>query len=105
MEAVYNYGQRFGKSIVTVCLMKRGKQFARGLSLCSKLEEPNPTKGVNKAKGRAKAALINKRSDLPINRDEAIRILFETESPPFRFKSEFPAKLTPFEEKLIAEAA
>ena len=91
---IYHYGERFQKPVVTVCLLKKGKQFARGLTMCSKLDEPNSNSGLNKAKGRAEKAIVNKKPDLPINRNEAIRLLFESGAPPFRFKSEFPAKLT-----------
>ena len=99
---IYHYGNRYKKPVVTVCLMKKGRQYSRGLTLCSKLDEPNCNDGENKAKGRAKKALMSKQSDLPINRNEAIRLLFESNAPPFKFKSEFPVKLTSEEEELLA---
>ena len=98
---VYVEGNRYGKGVVTVCLMKKYNTFARGISICSKLDQPNDNKGINKAKGRAHKALKRKESDLPINRDEAIRLLFETGTQPFKFKSEYNTALTPYEASMV----
>jgi len=98
----YHYGYRHEKPVVTVCLVKKGRQFGRGLALCSKLDYPNNSVGTVKAQGRAIKAITRKANDLPIDRDEAIRLLFEADAPPFKFKAEFPAKLTTYEKELYA---
>lgn len=100
----YTYNDEREKPIVTVCLAKKGKQFARGLSIRSRRDYHRENVGNEKAKGRATKAITRKKSDLPVNRDEAIRLLFEAEAPPFRYKAEFPAALTPNEEILLEEA-
>ena len=103
-ELIYEYKNAHDRPIVTVYLVKVGKQFARGIALCSKLDHIDPNKGAIKAKGRAIKAATRKAPDLPINRDEAIRILFDAGAPPFRYKAEFPAKLTNEEQKLLEAA-
>lgn len=100
-ELIYEYKNEREKPIVTVYLVKVGKQFARGIALCSKLDHIDPNKGAIKAKGRAIKAATRKAPDLPINRDEAVRILFDAGAPPFRYKAEFPARLTNEEQKLV----
>lgn len=101
----YTYDNEKGKPVVTVCLKKNRKNYARGLSIRSKRDFHKPTVGNQKAQGRAVKAIKHKNHDLPINRDEAIRLLFETNAPPFKYKSEYPAKLTPFEQQLLEEVA
>jgi len=103
-ELIYEYKNAHDRPIVTVYLVKVGKQFARGIALCSKLDHIDPNKGAIKAKGRAIKAATRKAPALPINRDEAIRILFDAGAPPFRYKAEFPAKLTNEEQKLLEAA-
>jgi hypothetical protein len=100
-EWMYEYRNEHERPVVTVCLTKAGKQFARGIALCSKLDHIDSNKGAIKARGRAIKAATRKAPDLPINRDEAIRILFEADAPPFKYKAEFPAKLTALEQKLL----
>jgi hypothetical protein len=101
-ELFYTYKDRMEKPIVTVCLLKKGRQFARGIALCSKQDHRKDALGETKAKGRAIKAVTRKEPDLPINRDEAIRTLFEVEAPPFKYKAEYPAKLTMYEQQLFA---
>lgn len=98
----YTYDNDKGKPVVTVCLKKRGKQFARGLSIRSKKDFHNETVANNKAEGRLIKAFKRKKAE-PIHRDEAIRLLFETNAPPFKYKAEYPAELTPHESKLLEE--
>ena len=86
---------------MTVSLTKKWGKYIRGLSICSKQERLKVTKGIAKANGRMSKAIINKASDLPINRDEAIRLLFETDAPPFKYKAEYGATLTPYEQELV----
>lgn len=103
-ELVYHYKDNHGNPIVTVCITKKGKQFARGIALCSKLDHIDQNKGAIKARGRAVKAATRKAPDLPVNRNEAIRILFEADAPPFKYKADFPAKLTMQEQKLLEVA-
>ena len=103
MESIiYHYTDRRERPIVTVCLRKKWGKFIRGLSICSKQEYPKRTKGIAKANGRADKAMLNKTSCLPIDRDEAIRLLFETGAPPFKYKAEYGAQLTEYERELVA---
>lgn len=100
---VYTYDNDKGKPVVTVYLQKHRKNYARGMSIRSKKDFHKETVALHKAEGRAKKAIKRKNHELPINRDEAVRLLFETSAPPFKFKAEYPAQLTPFEEGLIEE--
>ena len=99
---IYHYTDRRERPIVTVCLRKKWGKFIRGLSICSKKEHPEEDKGIIKANGRATKAISNRASDLPIDRDEAIRLLFETGAPPFKYKAEYGAQLTEYERDLVA---
>jgi len=99
---VYTEGNRYGQGIVTICLMKKYSTFVRGVSLCSRMDYPDGNEGKNKAEGRAHKAFKQKKSTLPINRNEAIRLLFETGTHPFKFKSEFDATLTTQEKLMVS---
>lgn len=99
---IYHFTDKRERPIVTVCLRKKWGKYIRGLSICSKKEHPEEDKGIIKANGRADSACIHKASRFPINRNEAIRLLFETGAPPFRFKAEYGAKLTEYEKDLVA---
>ena len=103
-ELCYTYNDSREKPIVTVCLLKKGRQFARGIALCSKQDHIKSNIGEIKARGRAIKAITRKEPDLPINRNEAIRTLFEAEAPPFKYKAEYPAKLTMYEQQLVTNA-
>lgn len=101
MEPItYTYKDKYNKDIVTVCLVKAKKAFARGIALCSKLDHLNHQLGEIKAKGRAIKACTREKSEFPINRNEAIRVLFEAGAPPFKYKAEYNAKLTDQEKEL-----
>jgi len=86
---------------ITVALKRNGGSIIRGIAICSKKDRFDPALGRVKAKGRAIKAEQRQYSDLPINRDEAIRILFESKSIPFHFKSTYNAALTDREQKLM----
>jgi hypothetical protein len=98
---IYKYDDSFERPVITIALLKKGKQFARGIALCSKMDHTAAEKGEVKAVGRATKAVVRKESCLPIRRNEAIRILFEAGAPPFKYKAEFPAKLTSYEKQLV----
>ena len=91
------------KPIITIVLAKKENSniYIRGIAICSKDDHININLGQTKALGRARKALKQNKSTLPINRDEAIRTLFEVKSTPFHYKSEFNIKLTPFEKELL----
>lgn len=102
MEKVfYTHTDAHENAVVTVCLMRKYKSYSRGIAILSKLDHPNEERGVAKAEGRATKALKRKQSCLPINRDEAIRLLFETNAPPFKFKADYQIELTNHEKNLV----
>jgi len=103
-EVMYTYKDAHNKPTVTVYLVKKGRAIARGIALCSSKDHLKQALGEIKARGRAIKDITRKEPDLPINRSEAIRILFEAAAPPFRYKAEYPAKLTPFEQNLFESA-
>ena len=96
----YTNENKYNRAIITICLQKEDDIISRGVAMCSKRDHPDDT-GIAKAEGRATKARKRKESDLPINRDEAIRLLFETDTDPFKFKSEYAAHLTPYEMTLF----
>lgn len=100
-SVIYTNEDKHRNAIITICLMKKYKTTARGIAICSKKDHPKGSTGAVKAEGRATKAIKRKGSCLPINRDEAIRLLFEMEVPPFRFKSEYNATLTEHEKELM----
>jgi hypothetical protein len=60
---------------VTVCLLKYGDELSRGISICSLKDNPVKAKGKAKAKGRAYEALITKRDNSILYRNEALSII------------------------------
>jgi len=88
---------------VTVALAQHNNKFYRGIALCSASDHVDQQLGEVKAKGRLKKALVQERCDLQINRDEAIRILYDTASMPFQFKSAVDVILTPQERILMGD--
>lgn len=102
-SVIYTRIDKHRNAIITICLMKKYKTTARGIAICSKKDHPKGSIGVVKAEGRATKAIKQKRSCLPINRDEAIRLLFEMGVPPFKFKSEYNATLTKQEKELMLQ--
>ena len=64
---IYYYlrdGER--KPVVTVCLLEAENERARGVSICSKKDNPSKRSGKKIAKDRAKYALKKKGHHLPI---------------------------------------
>jgi hypothetical protein len=78
-------------------------EWTRGISICSRKENPNRIEGFNKAAGRAVKALIQQKDCLPIQREEACLDYIELELPAPAFKAAYKPKLTEFEQKILAE--
>ena len=65
----------------TVCIIKSGQYFARGIALCSMSTKlPVPEKGCFYAWRNAMRALNRKVNDLPILRDEAFEVIHKFKS-------------------------
>jgi hypothetical protein len=100
VKNTYVITDKFKKPRVTVALVQYGNILVRGIAICCKKDRINVQLGIIKAEGRAIKAIAQKKSTLPINRNEAIRTLFETNSTPFKFKSEFDVTITEYEKTL-----
>lgn len=92
---------------VTVCLIKCAQNmFARGMSICSDSEKSlDRNKGRNMALGRARKAVANGASDLPILRKEAWQVLSRCGMLRMERKSEWNAVVTSFERRLFDDEA
>lgn len=91
------------KPVITVVLLKDGDSVARGIAICSKLDNPCKKAGYNRAKGRAVKAMQRKESCEPIIREEAIDVLFSTldEYDQLYPKCHFDPDLYPYERRLL----
>lgn len=112
VDKMYYYHLRDMESrpVVTVCIVKKGDCYGRGLSICSKKDMPVKAKGRTIARNRALRAVHNQEFDGEINRFEANEVLCETivridrdtlNLLNFKFKTEFNPELTNFERKLF----
>ena len=115
MEQYYYIRDKMKRPIITVCLLRRGEQLARGVAICSGSDNPCKRIGRAIAKGRAIKALVHKkRWGLQIRdalRREAVRKLpsEEIHRLPFCigqgdaqcFKSMYQPQLTEAESKLM----
>lgn len=96
--------------LVSVCIIKRGDEFGKGILLCSEQDTVNKKVGRMKAKGRALQALGTQATSDPIVRKKAGMVLGSvadwyleeflciTENPN---KSQYNPELTEFELKLF----
>jgi len=101
----YYYRDEGNVPLVTVCLIKWTKVVCRGMAICSPLDYPEKKEGRIKAKGRAFAAYKNKKTTMPVLREEAEMVLDKTPAPwVISYKSEYKPDLTPFEMDLLAKA-
>jgi hypothetical protein len=87
------------KPKITVCLIDTELHTARGIAICSDID--NPCKGVGKFKafGRARKALVHKSSSLPIQRPN-MKLDWEIG---ITHKSMFDPELSTFEKKLLGK--
>ena len=109
-EKFYYFRDADNNPLVTVCLMKRGEDISRGISICSFRDSPNKTVGRAIARGRAVKALCNKMSSELTERWEVYKVMEETNFkeptlPNFiflkKYKSAFNPKLSEFETSLL----
>ena len=103
IKNTYVITDKFKRPRITVALMQCDDISVRGIAICGKKDHVNVPLGIIKAEGRATKAILQKKNTLPINRNEAIRALFEANSFPFKFKSEYNATRTNQELKLIED--
>ena len=102
----YYFRDKQNKPRITVRLIKIGNQIARGIAICSALDNPCKQMGRNIAKGRAHKAMLLKKNDCPINRSPAPLLL-----EPFwtgklgLYKSVYNPILTKFESKLLERSS
>ena len=108
MEKYYYARDPFKKPRITVCLLKEGSFIAKGIAICANQDNPSKRRGRSIAHGRAKLALFNSVTSLPIKRDSAKFLSrFCTNRPTYfpiglnAFKSEFMPVLEPFERRLL----
>ena len=99
----YYYRDDEGKPYVTVCIMKFGEYYARGLSICSLNDNPVKEEGRKQARKRAYHALFNMINTEEISRNNAYSVLEHTRSQVFHFKSEYNPILTSHEKRIIGK--
>lgn len=74
-ELYYYLRDKDGRRTITFCLVSHYGKKARGMSICSYEEPLVIKKGRDKAFGKAKKAIINKKTDEFIKREEAKSII------------------------------
>ena len=100
----YYFRDTQNKPRITVCLLKVGGQTARGIAICSMLDNPCKTTGRNIAKGRAHKAMFAEESSCPINRKTAFDVAYDAFGEIYFesiYKSTYAPLLTDFERKLL----
>lgn len=101
----YYYRDFSNRPVVTVCLIHKGEElFARGISICSILDNPVKKIGRWKAYGRAFKALTYVEDTEPIRDDIAFNIncCYSIDFS-FEYKSYFKPEPTEFEKRLISK--
>jgi hypothetical protein len=99
---MYVLTDKYSRPRITIAIAEAEKGiFSRGIALCSKKDWIDTDLGIIKAKGRLQKAIKNKSKSLPINSDKAIRILFEANSFPFKYKADYDVQLTEYEKVLL----
>jgi len=112
----YIRDRRSNKPVITVCVIKNITtcEWARGVAICSKLEQPIKTKGRHIARGRALRALKHKLDNDLVSRSEAWTIQtncipWNEPSSYYMYKSYYNPELNHFEHRIAtaeqAEAA
>ena len=74
------FGNRIGLNIVTVCTIKDGHKYGRGVSVCSSEDIPNDRDGREYAE-RAALHAVKGRKEILITDQRAIRALLKTDCP------------------------
>lgn len=101
-----------GFPLITVCLVKVGNIYTRGIAICSPSERENLgfVESIGKTTARYSAfRSYNKQENIePIIRDDAIKVIKRTMIDPdepideiFKFKGSFDVKLTEYEKTFI----
>ena len=91
------------RPVITVCLLKIGKQLSRGVALCSDKDNPCKKTGRNIARGRAEQAMFNEMNCNALNRLDLFsvqEIIKKEGMNPFH-KAIFNPVPTNFEHKLL----
>ncbi len=108
-EYRYYFRNEEKKPTVTVVLIATDIGHARGISICSLVDNPCKKTGYDIAKGRAIRALKRGETGLMTTRLEAWNALIESSISPHEMsmicheKSHFNPSLTPFEQRLIEQ--
>ena len=102
-EAYYYYRDTEKKPIITVCLLKAEQAIGKGIAICSDLDSPCKRTGRQIAKGRAIQALVHRITTQPVNRIEALTVLWKANPliPQFINKTIFNPSLKPFEIRML----
>lgn len=102
----YHLRNKEGRPLITVCVVRKGDDFARGVSVCSLLDMPVKKVGRRIARDRALKALFNKEDDLSAITLNAFSVLGQIEDDysfieDDEYKSKYLPKLTAFEKELF----
>ena len=92
-----------GRPIITVCLIRIGNAMARGIAVCSDLDQPCKKKGRTIARTRAIYALSKEAHGCEIKREELYNSIIMDNFVPELYKSCYQPELTDFELKLFSE--
>jgi len=109
MSKIYNIDQMYyyylrddkKQPMVTVCVVRIGSNYARGVSICSPYDQPNKKLGRKYARDRALFSIFNRSITGYISRNEANHVLCIVDNNNFMYKAEFNPKLTVFEKVLF----
>ena len=107
-EFYYYHRDEEAKPLVTVCLLKfQGDFVARGVAICSLRDCPSKRTGRTIARGRARKAMINKKSSEPTHyMSKAFPTLAKADphiTMKYLEKSTFNPTLTPLEKELFGQ--
>lgn len=103
MKTIFYYERTEDKKpLITICLIRKNGDYARGVAYCSFLDNPSKKRGRAIAEGRALKALKRKENNDLTTRNEPYKIAQACGTWPFPHKSSFPAQLSNIEKALIA---
>lgn len=106
VDKIYYYYLRDFNNVpvVTVCVVRKGNEYARGVSICSSYDQVNKNVGRRISRDRALFAIHNRATDDNIiNRSEAVDVLNDInyDTLYINYKFEYNPQLSYFEMKLF----
>ena len=102
-EKYYYIRDSLKRPVVTVCLLQDNGNIAKGVSICSLMDQPVKKEGRRWARGRALRALGTQSTSGEVARLEAAAAMFDIAEPFFdiMFKSEFNPELSERENRIL----